>query len=291
MNILKILYTVFFISIGLGIQAQENNDIIKSLEYKIYKVKIVDGKIIKKKTGYLYKGYPIRYPSSKFFFSKDRKIIKEDHSYQTDTTYYNFNHQKVKMVLYPEGKKDSITFKYAYDEHGNLESVRKKASAPKMDFSLEGNHYSYTALIDEFYKNFYLTKDDPDVSNQFETTMPEENYTYRLYNDKNQLVQIKNLYDSGTRIRTIKYQYDEENRIVKESTSDTYLNLSSRNTTTKKEEHKYFKGGLVHEIKHFSNGNVWREEQITHNSKGILVKYSTIRNKLKKPIYIIQTEI
>jgi hypothetical protein len=285
MEISKVLLSITTVLISLHSQAQINkSDSIKSLVYKAYKVKTNNNKVIKSKPTILFEGYPIFYPTSKLFFNQDGLLIKEDKSHQTDTTYYNSENKKIKMALYPNGKNDSITFNYSYDDHGNIEAIKKKASAPKMDFSLKGNYYSYTALIDEFYENYYLSKDNPNVVNQFEAIKPENHYSYRLYNDENKLVEQKNLY--GSRIRTIKYQYNKEKKIVKISKIDKETNSKGKiYLSTETEEHKYLNDGLIHEVKYFSNGKFWREEQIVHNSKGILIKYID-KGKILKKTYI-----
>ena len=274
MNIYKVLITISILIVSLHLQAQiHKSDSIKSIEYKCYKVKTKNNKIIKSKPTILFEGYPIQYPTSTLFFNKDGVVVKKDKSHQTDTTYYNSSNQKVKMVLYPDEKNDSITFSYSYDSHGNLESIKKKASAPKMDFSLENNYYSYTALIDEFFENYYLSKDNPNVLKQFEAIKPEKNYSYRLYNNENELVEEKNIY--GSRIRTIKYHYNKEKKIVKITKIDQESNYRGKiYISTETEEHKYLNDGLIHEVKYFSNDKLYRQELIIHNSKGILTEYT-----------------
>ncbi|WP_157515012.1 hypothetical protein [Gaetbulibacter saemankumensis] len=289
MKIYNIIFTIYFLFTSLEVQAQfgsvvNKSDSIKSLDYRFYKIETKNNKIVKGKPKILFEGYPILYPTSKLFFNKNEELIKEEKSHQKDTTYYNSVNQKIKMVLYPDGGNDSITFNYSYDSHGNIETIRKKASAPKMDFSLKGNYYSYTALIDEFYKNYYLSKDNPNVVNQFEAITPIENYTYRLYNDQNELIEQKNLY--GSRIRTIKYEYNTEKKIIKILKIDKTPNPKGKPfISTETEQHKYLKDGLLHEIKYFSNGKFWREEQVIYNSKGIRVKYID-KGKVLKNTYI-----
>ena len=289
MKIYKVLFTISTLLINLHLQAQtiiavNKSDSIKSLEYKVYNVETVNNKIIKSKPKILFEGYPILYPTSKSFFNKEGLKIKEDRPYQKDTSYYNSTNQKIKMVIYPEGQNDSITFDYSYDDYGNIESIKKKASAPKMDFRLKDNYYSYTSIIDEFYENYYLSGDDLNVVSQFEAITPIENYTYRLYNDQNELIEQKNLY--GSRIRTIKYEYNTEKKIIKILKIDKTPNPKGKPfISTETEQHKYLKDGLLHEIKYFSNGKFWREEQVIHNSKGILVKYID-KGKVLKNTYI-----
>lgn len=283
---------------SLQLQAQfgsvvNKSDSIKSLDYRFYKVKIKNNKIVKSKPTILFEGYPILYPTSKLFFNKNGLLIKEDKSHQKDTTYYNSANQKIKMVLYPDGKNDSITFNYSYDGHGNIETIEKKASAPKMDFSLKGNYYSYTALNDEFYKNYYISKDNPNIVNQFEAIKPEKNYSYRLYNDENELVEEKNLY--GSRIRTIKYQYNKEKKIVKISKIDKETNSKGKiYTSTETEQHKYLNNGLIHEVKYFTNNKIWKELQTVYNLKGIVTEFtihSPDLNRIKKYVYNSKGEL
>lgn len=277
MKIYNVLFTISTLLISLHSQAQtiitvNKYDSIKSLEYKVYKVETKYNKIIKSKPKILFEGYPILYPTSKLFFNKEGLKIKEDRPYQKDTSYYNSTNQKIKMVLYPDGKNDSITFDYSYDDYGNIESIKKKASDPKMDFRLKDNYYSYTALIDEFYKNYYLSEDNLNVVSQFEAITPIENYTYRLYNDQNELVEQKNLY--GSRVRTIKYEYNTDKKIVKILKIDKTPNPKGKTyISTETEQHKYLKDGLIHQVQYFTNGKLWREEQIVYNSKGIRTEY------------------
>jgi RNA binding exosome subunit len=293
MTIAKLILTISIGLIGFYSNAQidiaiNESDSMKSLEYNFYKVKTKNNKIIKSKPTVLFDGYPIWYPTSKLFFDKDGLLVKEDRSDQTDTTYYNSANQKIKMVLYPKGKNDSITFSYSYDSLGNIETIRKKSSAPKMDFSLERNHYSYEALVDEFYENFYLSEDDPDVANQFEAIIPEQNHSYRLYNDENELVEQKNLY--GSRIRTIKYHYNDQKEIVKISRIDKETDSKGKvYISTETEEHRYSDDGLLHQVNHFSNDKLYREELLIYNAQGVLKEHTNqwfgIFNRMKKYEY------
>ncbi len=297
MKISRLLFLIPVIVTSMHLQAQIGNviyksDSIKSMVYNTYKAALENGKVVKGKSKILFEGYPILYPTSKLFFNKDGLLIKKDKPYQKDTTYYNSENQKIKMVLYPSEKNDSITFNYTYDSHGNIETIAKKASAPKMDFSLNGNYYSYTALIDEFYKNYYLTKDNQDVAIQFQAIKPEKHTTYRLYNDVNKLLEeiylttrnnsFPNKPDST--IHTITYKYNKENKIVKISNSNKNINAIGKNyTSTETEEHNYRNNGLIHQIKYFSNGKQYREELIAHNSEGILIEYTN--HSLEWPRY------
>ncbi len=279
MKISKLFCVLCMALSGLQTYAQIDNsvdkpDLVKSLDYRCYTVKMQNDTIVKDKQIVLFEGYPIRYPVSTLYFDKSGNTIKEDRTHQSDKIYYNTANQKIKMVLYPDGKNDSITFNYAYDDHGNIETVTKNASAPKMDFSLGANHYTYEALRDEVYKNYYLSDDNSKIEHQFESINPEANYTYRLYNAKNKLIQEKNRY--GSRIRTIKYEYNNENKITKVSTIDNYTDVKTKhNTSIETEEHNYLNDGLIHDIKYSSNNKIWKEEQTVYRSNGSVKEYTS----------------
>ena len=163
MKISKLLLAISFLFIGLQARAQLNitvskSDSIKSLAYKVFKVKTKNDKVIKGKPTILYDYYPIQYPLTKLYYSKHGPLIKKDNSNQKDTTYYNSKNQIIKKVLYPNHSrsKDSIIIYYSYDIRGNVETEKMKASGSNLNYVLDRNYYSYKSLIDKEYNNYYL---------------------------------------------------------------------------------------------------------------------------------------
>ncbi|MCA0153487.1 hypothetical protein [Winogradskyella vincentii] len=290
MKISKLLLAISILFISLQSRAQLNivvskSDSIKSLAFKVFKVKTKNDKVIKSKPTILYDYYPIQYPLAKLYYNKHGLLIKKDNSNQKDTTYYNSKNQIIKKILYPDParSKDSIIIYYSYDIQGNIETKKMKASEPKLNYVLDSNYYAYESLIDKVYNNYYLLENDSTGLNQFKSCKLELNNYYRLYNGKNKLVEEKYLinsinpfpYKPDSIIHSIKYQYNKENKISKVTNINNYINSLHKNyTSISTEQHKYLSDGLIHDIEYFNEGNLSRKGRIVKNIDGILTKYT-----------------
>ena len=288
MKISRLLLAISTLFMSINALAQLNiivnkSDSIKSLEYKVYRLKIKNNDTIKTKTTLAYDYYPVQYPITKFYFNEFGGLIKKDNPNQKDTTYYNSKNQKIKRVLYPGNSKDSISIFYSYDHQGNIETEKMKASDPKLNYELDANYYSHESLIDKFYTNYYLSANDSTGYNQFESVKIALNTYYRLYNDDNKLVKekyvtiTKNAFPqkSDSTFHTISYQYTKENKISKITILNNHIHALGKNyTSISTEEHSYFNEGLIHEIKYYNNNNLSREERMVQNTEGVLTKYT-----------------
>jgi len=290
MKISKLVLTFFILFFSLHTSAQLNivvskSDSIKSLSYKVFKVKKKNNKVIKSEPTILYAYYPIQYPLMTLYYNKDGLIIKKDNFNQKNTTYYNSENKKVTTVLIPNPGRlnDSITISFAYDIHGNIKKEKMQASAPKMSYRLNNNYYSHESLIDKIYINYYLSKSDSTDLNKFKNEKLNLNHYYRLFSDKNKLIEEKYLttsknpfpYKPDSIIHTIKYKYNKDNKIREISNINKYINYVGKNySTINTEQHTYLNEGLLHEIKHFTNYKLILEEQLVYNSKEILTEYT-----------------
>ena len=290
MKISKLLLAISLLFIGLQSRAQLNitvskSDSIKSLSYKVFKVKTKNDNLIKSKLTMAYNYYPIQYPLKKLYYNENGYLIKKDNSNQKDTTYYNSKKQIIKKVLYPDPtkSKDSIAIYYSYDIQGNITTEKMKASGSNLNYVLDGNYYSYESLIDKFYNNYYLLENDSSGRSQIKNIKPELNNYYRLYNQKNKLVEEKYLtttinpfpYKSDSTIHSIKYQYNKENRISKVANINYRFNSLGKNyTSINTEQHRYSTDGLIHNIEYFDEGKLSRMERIIKNSEGELTEYT-----------------
>ncbi len=290
MKISKLVLPFLIFLLGMPASAQLNilvskSDSIKSLSYKVFKVKKKNNKIIKSEPTIRYDYYPIQYPLITLYYNEDGLLIKKDNTNQKDTTHYNSENKKVTTVLIPDPgrSKDSITISYAYDIHGNIKTETMQTSAPNMNYLLNDNYYSYESLTDKIYINYYFAESDSTELKKFKNEQPKLNHYYRLFNDNNKLVEEKFLttsknpfpYKPDSIIHTIKYEYNADKTIRKISNINDHINSVGRNyTSISTEEHRYLDEGLIHEIKHFTNTKLIREEQLVHNSKGILTEYT-----------------
>jgi hypothetical protein len=286
----KLVFTFFILFFNMHISAQltiavSKSDSIKSLSYKVFRVKKKKNKMIKSEPTIAYEYYPIQYPLITLYYNKDGLLIKKHNTNQKDTTYYNSENKKVRTVLIPNpgNSKDSITISYTYDSHGNLTTEKMQASAPKISYRLNNNYYSHESLIGKVYLNYYVSKTDSTDLTKFNNEKLSVNNFYRLFNGTNKLVEEKYLttsknpfpYKPDSIIHTIKYQYNKDQKIREISTIKDYISAVGKNyTSTSTEQHIYLKEGLIHEIKHFSNHKLTREEQLVRNSKGILTEYT-----------------
>ncbi len=289
MKISPLFLIISTLLIGINSSAQLNiivneSDSIKSLVYKVYQLKTKNNKVIKSEPSILYDTYPIQYPLVKLHFNKHGLLIKKDQSHQKDTTYYNSQNQKIKMVLYPnpERSKDSISIYYTYDIQGHLKTEKMKASDPKLDYHLDGYYYSHKSLIDKFYINYYLSEKDPTVQEQFENVKPALNYYYRLFKNKNTLVKEKYVtttknqlpFQPDSTLYTITYQYNKENKVSKMSTKKEDINAIGKNyTKISTEQHTYLNQGLIHEINYFNKDKLSRQKRIVHSQEGVLTAH------------------
>lgn len=288
LNISKFLFSISALLLSINSIAQLNtavnkSDSIKSMEYIVNSVRIKNDKIIKRKPSLAYDYYPIQYSFTKSYYSTDAFLIKKDNPNQKDTTYYNTKNQEIIKVLYPGKTKDSIVIFYSYDSQGNIESKKMSASAQKLDYKLGSNYYSYESLIDEFYQNYYMLKNDTTVGNQFNKEKMKLNCYYRLYNQKNKLIKEKYLTThknsfpnkTDSTLHTIIYTYTKENKISKITKLDEYKNALGENyTLTNIEQHNYFDTGLIHEIKYFKENKLWRKERFVKNTEERLTEYT-----------------
>lgn len=284
-----LLLMVLLVSISMRSLAQrlivENrSDSIKSLAYGIYKLEIKDNVFIKGKPSSLYDAYPIHYPTSQLFYDQEGRLIKDESFGQKDTTYYNSEDQKIKTIIYPEGSKDSIVISYTYDNRGNIETKKMRASAPKLNYRLDGNYYSYESLIDKFYKNDYLSESDSSYPVAYENQPLELNNYYRLFDAENKLIEEKYLicvenpfpHKADSIIHTISYQYNKDNKLSKVSSISKHLNyLGISYTLISTQQHHYLDQGLTHEIDYFNQDQLTRKDLIKKNDEGMLIEYST----------------
>ncbi len=223
MKISKLILALSTVVMSINASAQLNSivsksDSIKSLEYTVNAIKIKNDKIIKSKPSMAYDYYPIKYPTTKSYYNREGLLIKKQNTNQRDTTYYNSKNQKIKMVLYPENSKDSLSIYYSYDDQGNIETKKMHASAEKLDYYLEGNYYSDESIINKFYHNYYLSETDSTSQRQFETSKPELNTYYRLFNTDNKIVHEKYItitknpdpYKPDSTLHNITYEYTKE---------------------------------------------------------------------------------
>lgn len=287
LNISKFLFSISALLLSINSIAQFNTvvnklDSIKSMEYIVNSIRIKNDKIIKRNTS-LHDGYPICYPTTKNYYKRHGVLIKKDNPNQKDTIYYNSKNQEIIRILYPRKTKDSIVIFYSYDSQGNIESKKMSASAQKLDYKLGSNYYSYESLIDEFYQNYYMLKNDTTVVNQFNKEKMKLNYNYRLYNQNNKLIKEKYLtihknpfpYKTDSTLHTIIYTYNKENKISEITKLDKYKNALGENyTLTNIEQHNYFDTGLIHEIKYFKENKLWRKERFVKNTEERLTEYT-----------------
>lgn len=292
MKISKIVLPVLILLLSMHTSAQQNiavrkSDSIESLSYRVFSVKTKGNKVIKSKPINIPdpEFYPIQYPSKTLHYNRNGHLIKKDNSNQKDTTYYNSENKKIKTVLIPNPKstKDSITISYTYDMQGNLKMKKMQASAPKMNYRLDNNYYSFESITNKIYINYYLSKNDSTVHEKFENVKPQLNYYYQIFDDKNKLIEKKYLttsknpfpYKQDSVIHHTKYQYNNDNKISQVSNINSHINSSGKNYTSKStEQHTYLNEGLFHVIKHFLNEELKREELIIYNSEGTLIKYT-----------------
>lgn len=290
MKISNLLLLLLILLISMHTSAQQNDavskyDSIESLSYRVFSVKTKGKKVIKSKPINTPDFYPIQYPSNTLHYNRNGHLIKKDNSNQKDTTYYNSENKKIKTVLIPnpQNSKDSITISYSYDMQGNLKMEKMQASAPKMDYSLDNNYYSFASLTDKIYINYYLLKNDSTEQKKFENAKPQLNYYYRIFDDKNKLIEQKHVttskkpfpYKQDSVIHHTKYQYNKYDKISQVSNINTHINSIGKNYTSERtEQHTYLNEGLIHEIKHFFNEKLEREEQIIYNPEGTLLNYT-----------------
>lgn len=255
-------------------------DSVKTLDFKVYTVKVKKGKITKgKPIGALaHEYYPLKYPFVKSYYDADGKVVKTEGMDQTDTLYYNQAGQLTRRVLYPVKSKDSIIISFIYDAHGNITEKKMNSSAPEMDYRLDGNYYSYKSLIDTKYRNYYLSEADSSDLQQFRSRKPELHTYYRLFNDKNELIQEKYLVTTATGLPhqydstfyTITYLYNTDDQISKISTERRYVTTIGSNQTTSWQNHIYSDHGLIHEINYFDGNGLYRTERIIKNSSEVI---------------------
>ena len=290
MKISTLVYTCFMLFIGMQTRAQltmavSKTDSIKSLSYKVFKVKTKNNKIVKTEPTILYEYYPIQYPLIRLYYNTDGLLIKKDNANQKDTMVYISNKQKVTTILMPDPgrSEDRIAISYAYDTHGNIKTETMQASAPNMNYRLNDNYYSYESLRDRVYMNFYWLKNDSTHLHKFKNIKPELNHYYRLYRDNNTLVEEKYVttsqnpwpYKPDSIIHTVKYEYNKDKRIREISNIRNYINSLGKNYTwINTEQHRYLNEGLIHEIKHVTNSKLTREERLVYNKKGVLTEYT-----------------
>lgn len=292
MKISKIVLPVLILLISMHISAQQNivvrkSDSIKSLSYSVFSVKTKENKVIKSKPVNIPdpEFYPIQYPSTTLHYDRNGHLIKKDNSNQKDTTYYNSENKKIKTVLIPnpQSSQDSITISYTYDMQGNLKMKTMQASAPKMNYRLDNNYYSFESITDKIYINYYLSKNDSTVQEKFENVKPQLNYYYRTFDHKNKLIEEKYLttsknpfpYKQDSVIHHIKYQYNKDDKISQVSNINNHINAIGKNYTSEStEQHTYLNEGLFHVIKHFFNEELEREELIIYNPEGTLIEYT-----------------
>jgi hypothetical protein len=288
MKIFKLLLTLSILFVSINSSAQlsitiKKSDSIKSIDYRVSAIKIKNGKIIKSKPSMAYDYYPITYPSTKSYYNREGFLIKKENTNQRDTSCYNSKNQKIKMVLYPLNSKDSISIYYSYDDRGNIEAEKMYASADKMEYSLDGNYYSYESIRDKFYRNYYLSETDSTSLSQFEHTKPELNTYCRLYNHENKIIiekyltTTKNPYPDkpDSTYHTISYHYTKEHKIRKVSSVNEHIPSSRKTyTSTRTEEHKYLNDGLVEDITYYNNDNLSRQVRAVRSTEGVLTEFT-----------------
>lgn len=152
-----------------------------------------------------------------------------------------------------------------------------------MDYRLDNNYYSFKSIAEKIYINYYLSKNDSTEYEKFENIKPQLNYYYRIFNDKNNLIEEKHLtttknpfpYKPESLIHLTRYQYNKDNKIIHVANVTSYINSLAKNYATERtEQHTYLNEGLTHTIKHFFNKKLQREELIKFNPEGIMVKYT-----------------
>lgn len=288
----KLVIPVLILLISMHTSAQQNiavrkSDSIESLAYRVFRVKTKGNNIIKGKRINIPdpEFYPIQYPSRTLHYNRNGHLIKKDISDQKDTTFYNSGNKKIKTVIIPnpQSSKDSITISYTYDMQGNLKMEKMQASAQKMDYRLDNNYYSFESLTDKIYINYYLSKNDSTEHEKFENIKPQLNYSYRIFDDNNKLIEEKYLtttknpfpYKQDSVIHHSKYQYNKDDKISQVSNINSHVNSIGNNYTSEStEQHTYLNEGLIHAIKHFYNKKLVREELIKYNPEGTFLEYT-----------------
>lgn len=278
-----LLFTVFMSVTAFSQSYLEGEipDSVKTLDFKVYTVKVKKGKITKgKPIGALaHEYYPVKYPFIKSYFDSDGRIVKTEGLDQTDTFCYNTESQLTTRVLYPVKSNDSITIAFIYDAQGNIAEKKMNSSAPEMDYRLDGNYYSYKSLIDTKYRNYYLSEADSGDLQQFRSRKPELHTYYRLFNDKNELIQEKYLVTTATGLPhqkdstfyTITYKYNKESEVSNILTVRRYVtSIGTQDTSSSSENHIYSDHGLIHEINYFDNNGLYRTERIIKNSSDVI---------------------
>jgi len=292
MEIFKLILPVLILIISMHTSAQQNiavckSDSIESISYRVFSVKTKGNSVIKSKPINIPdpEFYPIQYPSTILHYNRNGHLIKNENSNQIDTTYYNSENKKIKIVIIPnpQSSKDSITISYTYDMQGNLKMQKMQASAPKMDYRLDDNYYSFESLTDKIYINYYLSKNDSTEREKFENIKPQLNYYYRIFDDKNNLIEEKYLtttknsfpYKQDSVIHHTRYQYNKDDKISQVLNINSHVNSIGNNYTSESsEQHTYLNEGLIHAIKHFINKKPKREELIKYNPEGTMIEYT-----------------
>jgi hypothetical protein len=292
MKISNIVLPVLMLLISIHASAQQNitvgkSDSIKSLSWSVFSIKTKGDKLIKGKPTNIPdpEFYPIQYPSTVLHYNRNGQFIKKTDSNQKDTTYYNSENKKIKTVIIPnpQSSQDSITISYTYDLKGNLKMKKMQASAPKMDYSLDNNYYSFESITDKTYINYYLSKNDSTEHEKFENVKPRLNYYYRIFDEKNKLMAEKYLtttknpypYQQDSVIHHTIYQYNKDNKIDQISKINSHINSIGKNYVSERtEQHTYLNKGLTHAIKHYFNKKLEREELFIYNPQATLIEYT-----------------
>ncbi len=292
MKISKLILLVLILLISMNTSAQitiavGKSDSIKSLSWRVFRVKTKGDNVIKGKPTNIPdpEFYPIQYPSTILHYNRNGHLIKRDDSNQKDTTYYNSENMKIKTVIIPnpQSSQDSITISYTYDVQGNLKMKKMQASTPKMNYRLDNYYYSFESITDKTYINYYLSKSDSTEHEKFENIKPQLNYYYRIFDDENKLIAEKYLtttknpypYKQDSVIHHTKYQYNKDNKISHVSNVNRNINSIGKNYTLERtEQHTYLNDGLTHAIKHYFNKKLEREELFIYNPEATLIEYT-----------------